>query len=61
MDYNAQSYSSTDAHSPRGSTAVVSRIGRVNPLRGYGIADWLQVISIIAAAAVIWTALLYSR
>jgi hypothetical protein len=61
MDHNAHSYSSTDAHSPRGSTAVANRVGQVNPLRGFGIADWLQAISIIAAAAVIWTALLYSR
>ena len=61
MDHNAHSYSSTDAHTPRGTGSVVHRSGRINPLRGFGIADWLQAISIIAAAAVIWTALLYSH
>ena len=61
MDHNAHSYSSMDAHSPRGSTTVANRIGRFNPLGTFGIADWLQAISIIAAAAVIWTALLYSH
>ena len=45
----------------RGSSSFGRRLGKAMPLRLASIADWMQIVSVAVAAAIIWIALYYTR
>lgn len=61
MDLNSPQVPYSNQRARRGSSSFINRIGRSLPLHGIGAADWMQAISIVVSAAVIWIALYYTR
>jgi hypothetical protein len=61
MDMNTPHLPYKDQPARRGSSSFAHRLSKAMPLKGFDAADWLQVASIVVAAAVIWIALYYTR
>ncbi len=61
MDINTPNLPYQTQHARRGSSSFTQRLGKAMPLRGISAADWLQIASVVVAAAVVWIALYYTR
>jgi hypothetical protein len=61
MDINSSHLPYQTQHARRGSSSFSQRLGKSMPLRGISTADWLQIASVVVAAAVVWIALYYTR
>jgi len=61
MDLNTPHLPYESRPARRGSSSFANRVGQAMPIRNIGVAEWMQIVSIVVSAAVIWVALYYTR